>query len=227
MASELSPVFDFLTELKNNNDRSWFNDHKDRYEKAHKSMIHFAEALLAEMQTHDNISTISGKKSLYRIYRDVRFSKNKMPYKSSWSGSFKRATASLRGGYYYHLEPGNSFLAGGFFNPNPADLKHIRNQITQDDGSLREVLASEPLKSYFGGLGGNQVKTAPKGFTKDDPAIDLLRYKQFVMTHHFSDREVLSKDFHLKLSDGFRKLRPFFDLMSDYLTTDLNGASTV
>ncbi len=227
MSPTLFPVFDFLIELKSNNDRTWFNEHKDQYEKAHFSMINFAEALLAEMRSHDSISTVSGKKSLYRIYRDVRFSKNKLPYKCSWSGSFKRATASLRGGYYYHIEPTNSFLAGGFFGPSPADLKHIRNQIDQDDGSLREVLASEPLKSYFGGLNGNQVKTAPKGFAKDNPAIDLLRYKQFILTHHFSDQEVLGKDFHLKLSDGFRKLRPFFDLMSDYLTTNLNGISIV
>ncbi len=227
MPLALSPVFNFLTELKDNNDRTWFSDHKDQYEKAHNSMINFADALLSEMQSHDDIATISGKKSLYRIYRDVRFSKNKLPYKSSWSGSFKRATASLRGGYYYHLEPGNSYIAGGFFSPNPADLKHIRNQLSQDDGSLRAVLASEPMKSYFGGLGGNQVKTAPKGFAIDNPAIDLLRYKQFVLTHYFSDREVLSRDFYLKLSEGFSKLRPFFDLMSDYLTTDLNGVSTI
>lgn len=190
-------------------------------------MIEFAEALLDEMRKHDNIATVSGKKSLFRIYRDVRFSKNKSPYKTNRSGSFKRATNELRGGYYFHIEPGNTFLAGGFFGPNAADLKHIRNHISQDDTFLREVLESKSYKSYFGVLEGDQVKTSPKGFSKDDPSIDLLRYKQFILRHKFPDKEVLQKDFAKKMSDGFQHIRPFFDVMSEILTTDLNGLSLV
>lgn len=227
MIESLKPVFDFLQELKLNNDRNWFNDHKKQYEKAHEHMIIFADALLEEMRKHDNIETVSGKRSLYRIYRDVRFSKNKLPYKTSWSGSFKRATMALRGGYYYHLEPGNTFIAGGFFGPNPNDLKHIRKQIEQDDDLLRNVLESHEIKTYFGSLLGEQVKTTPKGFSIDHPSIDLLRYMQFILKRSYTDAEVLKSGFHKAMSDGFQRLRPFFDVMSDILTTDLNGISLI
>lgn len=219
----LEPVFNFIEVLGQNNNREWFALHKKEYEQVHGIMINFAESLLIEMRKHDDIETVSGKKSLYRIYRDVRFSKEKKPYKTSWSGSFKRASSTLRGGYYYHLEPGNTFLIGGFFGPNPADLKHIRNHIDQDDTLLRGVLEEKSTKSYFASLLGEQVKTAPKGFPKDHPAIDLLRYKQFMLKHEFSDKEVAGRDFHKKISDGFQQLRPFFDVMSEILTTDLNG----
>lgn len=227
MKNTLDPIYTFLNELNLNNSREWFNGHKKEYEHVQGIMINFAEKLLIEMRKHDDIETVSGKKSLFRIYRDVRFSKDKLPYKTSWSGSFKRATSSLRGGYYYHIEPGNSFIIGGFFGPNPADLKHIRNQIDQDDSFLRDILEKESVKSYFGSLMGEQVKTAPKGFPKDHSAIDLLRYKQFMLKHTFSDKEVLCIDFHKKMAEGFQKLRPFFDVMSEILTTDLNGISLV
>lgn len=227
MAASLKPVFDFLHELKLNNDRNWFNNHRNQYEETHQHMINFAEVLLDEMRKHDELETLSGKRSLYRIYRDVRFSKNKLPYKTSWNGSFKRATNALRGGYYYHIEPGNTYIAGGFFGPNSNDLKHIRKQIEQDDNFVRSVLESKVIKDFFGSLIGEQVKTAPKGFAKDHPSIDLLRYKQFILKHSYTDAEVLKTDFHKKVSDGFQRLRPFFDMMSEILTTDLNGISLI
>lgn len=227
MNHSIKPVFKFLNSLEQNNNRNWFTQHKKEYEGAHGIMINFAESLLSEMRKQDDIETVSGKKSLYRIYRDVRFSKDKLPYKTSWSGSFKRATNTLRGGYYYRIEPGNTFLIGGFFGPNPADLKHIRSHIDQDDTLLREVISNISIKSYFGSLLGEQVKTAPKGFAKEHPAINLLRYKQFMLKHPFSDDEVLSTDFHKKMAIGFQHLRPFFDVMSEILTTDLNGIPLV
>ena len=124
-ASNLS----FLMDLKKNNNREWFNKHKDRYLKEHQHMIAFADALLAELKKLDNIETASGKESLFRIYKDTRFSKDKTPYKINWAGGFKRATKKLRGGYYFHIEPGNSFVGGGFWGPNPEDLKRIREDI--------------------------------------------------------------------------------------------------
>lgn len=227
MLITLQPLLQYLDELKQNNNREWFKAHKKDYEASYKLMIDFAETLLIEMQKHDDIKTVSGKKSLFRIYRDIRFSKDKRPYKTSWSGSFKRATNAFRGGYYYHIEPGNSFIAGGFFGPNPDDLRHIRNQIASDDSPLRKVLDQDSIKSYYGSLQGDQVKTAPKGFDRDHPAIDLLRYKQYILKHSFSDFEVKSEDFDIKVSNGFQRIRPFFDVMSEFLTTDLNGISLI
>ncbi len=216
---------EFLKLVKKNNNRDWFNEHKERYIKEHNDIIAFAEALLDEMNKHDVIETPSGKKSLHRIYRDTRFSKEKIPYKTNWSGGFKRATKKRRGGYYFHIEPGNSFIGGGFWGPEPQDLKRIRDEFAYDAGPLRKILKSKAFKANFGELVGEQVKTTPKGFNANDPAIDLIRYKQFLLYKSFSDNEVLSSDFLKKVNDGFRNMRPFFDYMTEVLTTDVNGIS--
>ncbi len=215
--------FQFLQQLAKNNNRDWFQKNKPDYETALDNVRDVAEDLLQEMRKHDHIETPSGRKSLFRIYRDVRFSKNKAPYKTHWSGHFKRAGAELRGGYYFHLEPGNSFVAGGFWGPNPKDLQRIRQEIDLNAGEFREVLAHPLLLSTFGSMQGNQVKTAPKGFSKEHPAIDLLRFKQFIFSKRFSDKEVLDSGYAKLASDSFKGLRPFFDFMSSVLTTDANG----
>ena len=213
----------FLKDLAQNNNRPWFNDHKDRYAAAHENMIEFAEALIDEMSHHDNLVPMTGKKSLMRIYRDVRFSKDKSPYKKNFGGGLKRATKWLRGGYYYHIEPGQCFVGGGFWKPNPADLKRIRDEIAADDKTLRKIIASSSFKKTFGELQGETVKTAPKGFAKDHPAIDLLRHKQFLISRSFTDKEATSPDFLKEVVQSFRNMRPFFDYMSEVLTTDANG----
>ena len=215
---------EFLKTLKANNNREWFNANKDLYLQAHKNLVEFADELLVRMNIHDQIETPTGKKSLFRIYRDVRFSKDKTPYQTHFSGGFRSATEYLRGGYYFRIQPGgNSVLAGGFWAPNSEDMKHIRLQLQADDQPLRQILSDKSFKKYFGGLEGEQVKTAPKGFSKEDPVIDLLRYKQLILTHSFTDKEVIRQDFVEKVNEGFRNMRPFLDYMSDILTTDLNG----
>ncbi len=218
---------DFLKTLSKNNDRDWFNAHKDKYLQARENMIKFADALLIEMSMHDKIETTSGKKSLFRIYRDIRFSNDKTPYSCRWSGGFQRATKKLRGGYYFHIEPGKSFLAGGFWGPEPADLKRIRQDISLNHKEWKKMLANKSLKAAFNGMEGEQISSAPKGYSKDDPAIELLRYKQFIFRHSLTDKEVLSPDFVKQVSDTFKKMRPFLDYMSDVLTTDANGVSII
>ncbi len=217
----------FLKTLSKNNDREWFNEHKEKYTEAHDNLIDFADALLLEMNKHDIIETPSGKKSLYRIYKDVRFSKDKTPYNTHWSGGFKRATKKLRGGYYFHIKPGNSFVAGGFWGPNPDDLKRIRQDIDSNYKDWKKLLANKTLVKTFGKMRGEQVGSAPRGYAKDNPAIDLLRYKQFILKHEFTDKEVLSPDFLLKVNDNFKKMRTFFNYMSEVLTTDANGVSVL
>jgi uncharacterized protein (TIGR02453 family) len=216
---------DFLKDLTKHNERDWFNQHKDRYLKAQDNMIAFANALLILMNSHDNIETPSGKKSLYRIYKDTRFSKDKTPYKSNFSGGFRRATKQLRGGYYFHIQPGKSFVAGGFWGPNPDDLKRIREDIARNYKDWRKLLANKTFVQTFDKLRGEQVETSPRGFSKDHPAIDLLRYKQFLIKHSFTDKEVLSADFLVKVNNTFKHMHPFFNYMSEVLTTDLNGVS--
>ena len=220
-------TFEFLKELAKNNNRDWFAENKSCYEKSHEEMYKFAENLLSKMSEFDTISTPSGKKSLYRIYRDVRFSKNKDPYKINRSGSFSREGADKRGGYYYHIAPGNSFIGGGFFQPNSEDLNLLRKQIEMDATPLREVLENGKFKKYYHQLLGEQLKTAPRGFDKEDPNIDLLRYKSFYVMHEFTDQEVLQANFEDKVIEGFKMLQDFFDVMTSYLTTNLNGESTI
>lgn len=215
--------FDFLQALKKNNHRDWFNSQKERYQQEQEQLELFAEAMLRELNKHDEIETLSGKKSLHRIYRDIRFSSDKTPYKTNWSGNFKRATKYRRGGYYFHLEPGNSYIAGGFWGPVPQDMKRIRDEIAFDASPLRKILKSKTFISTFGTLKGEQVKTAPKGFEAGHEAIDLLRYKQFLLIRQFTDKEVLNAGFLKEANQTFKNMRPFFDYMSEVLTTDTNG----
>jgi len=214
---------DFLKTLSKNNNRDWFNNHKDLYLEAHNNIIAFADALLFEMNKHDELETPSGKKALFRIYKDVRFSKDKTPYNIHWSGAFKRATNKLRGGYYFNINPGSSFLAGCFWGPEPQDLKRIRQDIDLNYDDWKKLLTRKSLVNTFGQMTGEQIISAPRGYAKDHPAIDLLRYKQFIFKHEFSDKEVCSPGFVYKVSDTFKKMRPFLDFMSEVLTTDANG----
>ncbi|WP_436515354.1 DUF2461 domain-containing protein [Ekhidna sp. To15] len=223
----MKETLSFLSKLNKNNNREWFQSNKSEYQLAHQEMIAFADKLISEMNTHDVIETPSGKKSLFRIYRDVRFGKDKTPYKTHWAGFMRRAGADRRGGYYYRIGLNGAEVMGGFFNPNTQDLLHIRNQLAQDGDLLRSVIDSKQFKSFFGELLGEQLKTAPLGFEKDHPEIDLLRYKQFMIKHDFSREEMADPDFAKKLSHAFNQMRPFFDVMTEMLTTDLNGISLV
>ncbi len=217
--------YEYLESLKKNNNKSFFDKHKDRYLQYHEEMIAFADALLFEVKKFDEIDTPSGKKSLMRIYRDVRFSKDKTPYKTHWGGGFHRAGAERRGGYYYHIEKNNSFIGGGFWAPNTKDLLHIRQQINYHAKPLRDVLNDKKFKSYFGQLQGETLKSAPKGFDKENENIDLINHKEFIISHKFSHGETMEKDFHKKMATGFKNMLPLFNVLTEYLTTDLNGES--
>ena len=216
-------TLDFLRDLTAHNDRDWFQEHKHRYEAARDNMIELAETLHDAMAEVDKLEIMEGKQMVFRIYRDVRFSKNKAPYKDHLSGFLRRAGEELRGGYYFEIKPGGSFQGGGFWGPNKEDLQRIRLAIADDDQPLREILSDPTFKQYFGELRGDQLKTAPKGFDRDHPAVDLLRYKQFLLYRTFTDEQVLSPSFVDDLVAGYAAMRPFFDYMSEVLTTDGNG----
>ncbi len=216
-------TFKFLKDLSANNDRDWFNANKDVYLKAQENAAAFADKVIVLMKKHDEIENESGKKSLYRIYNDVRFSKDKAPYSGKFAFSLSRSTKLKRGGYYIHLKPGNSFLACGFFAPNPEDLKRIRLDIDVSYKDWNKILKSKSIVENFGSITGDTVKSAPRGFSADHPAIDLLRQKQFVFRHNFTDKEVLSANFDVEVNRIFKAIRPWFNYMSEVLTTDLNG----
>lgn len=218
---------DFLLQLKENNNKPWFEANKPAYLTELNHIETFAGALLQELSKTDVLENASGKKSVYRIYRDIRFSKDKTPFKTFWGGSYTRATKERRGGYYFHIEKGNTFVAGGFWGPNAADLKRIRSEFAHDPQTFQKILQSKSFTKTFGTLQGEQLKTSPKGFDVNHEAIDLLRYKQFLVIKRFTDAEVLSPHFLELALDAFKNMRPFFDYMSEVLTTDINGASVL
>jgi uncharacterized protein (TIGR02453 family) len=221
----------FLKKLAKNNNRDWFQEHKPVYEAARENVIEFADALLDRLRETDVLATENGKKSLYRIYRDVRFSKNKDPYKTNFAGGFKRDGKLRRGGYYFHLCPtsnpndfvGGSVVGGGFYGMERDDLKRVREELAASAVDMRDILADPDFIRVFGELQGDQLKTAPKGFDRDHPDIDLLRYKQFYAMRSFTDAEVTSSEFLDMSHEALLTLRPFFDYFTDVLTTDGNG----
>lgn len=220
----MDDVLVFLNKLKRNNNRDWFKEHKPEFQQLQIGMKKFYDEIKLNLEQHDEIE----KFKMFRIYRDVRFSKDKTPYNYHFAGSFSRSGKKLRGGYYLRVRPGESFLAGGFWQPNKEDLFRIRKEIEFSDKELRSILSEKEFKNIFGGvLVGEELKTAPKGFSKEDPAIDLIRKKGFVAVRNFTDEEVLSPNFLTEVNRSFKSLRPYFDYMSEVLTTDLNGVSTI
>jgi uncharacterized protein (TIGR02453 family) len=218
-------TFDFLRKLSNNNNRDWFAAHKTEYERAKENTEHFVDALINKMNIHDRLENTTGRKTLYRIYNDVRFSKDKTPYNPRFAGYFKRSKPLLRGGYYFWIRPGGSRVGCGFTYPNADDLKRVREDISSNYKDWKKLLKSKSIVSTFGEMMGEQVKTAPRGFNTENPAIDLLRFKQYWFEHSFTDKEVLAPDFLNNINKTFKNIRPFLDYMSDVLTTDSNGES--
>ena len=217
-------VLKFLKNLSQNNNREWFNDHKKEFKALQAKVKEFYNMIYNNLNVHDEVD----KLKLFRIYRDIRFSKNKTPYKTHFGGSFHRKKPELRGGYYLQISPNDgSFLATGFWDPKKEDLYRIRKEFEMDDSEFRDIINTSAFRSTWGELMGDEVKTAPKGFSKEHPAIDLIRKKQFIFTRPFTDKEVTSEGFLEEIDKSFKTIRPYFDYMSDVLTTDLNGVSLI
>lgn len=216
-------ILDFMSSLGINNNREWFAENKPAFQKIESEARVFFNDVYADLQKQDSIESIN----IYRIYRDVRFSKDKSPYKKYLSVWYSRTKPFFRGSYYLHIEPGNSFVEGGFWNPNADDLKRIRKEFELDDTEIRGILNAPEFTTYFTGLEGEELKTAPKDFDRNHKAIDLIKKKQFLVIRKFSDREVMDKNFKSEILKTFTAMRSYFDYMSDVLTTNLNGESNI
>lgn len=215
-------TFQFLKKLEANNNRDWFAENKKIYD----TSLSNAKVLFSKIHENLGIHDEIGKQKVYRIYRDVRFSKDKTPYNPRFAVSFSRNGKELRGGYFLQIKPGDTVLGGGFWQPEKEDLFRIRKEFELDDSEIREILSEEKFVKYFKGkLEGDELKTAPKGFDKEHKAIDLIKKKGFIAIRNFTDEEVLSSNFATEIDNSFKALRPYFDLMSDILSTNLNGES--
>lgn len=213
----ISPsLLGFLTELKQHNSREWFAEHKSRYEQEKTLFDQFIEKLIQEFSLFENMDGVLKKHCSYRIFRDVRFSKNKEPYKTWFSASFSEG--GRKSGfmdYYLHIEPGGkSFLGGGMYNPTPDQLAKYRQEVDYNGAALRGIVESESFVKLFGQAEGDLLKKIPKGF---DPAPEdeiYLRRKQLFYWHHFSDTEIVSPDFTSKLMLASVQLKPFLDFLN-------------
>ena len=214
-------TFEFLDLLNKNNNRDWFTENKKRFETENNLAKDFFTEVYTDLEKIDSLE----KMQVFRIYRDVRFSKDKLPYKNHFSVGFSRTKPMLRGGMYLHIENEASFVGGGFWAPNNEDLLRIRKEIELDASDLREIISNTTFKKMFGTLEGEELKTAPKNFDKTHPDIDLIRKKQCLLTRKFTNKEVMSPNFREEVIATFAAMRPFFNYMSDVLTTDLNGES--
>jgi len=206
----------FLNDLAANNDRDWFNANKPTYEKARKIVEDFVQSLILELSLFDNsLHGLEAKQTMFRIYRDVRFSKNKLPYKTNM-GSYisPGGKKSEKASYYLHLEPGSSFLAGGAYRPSPDNLKKIRQEILFNTQDYKDILNSKPIKKYFGEVRGDSLKRPPVGFPSDFKDIELIKNKDFLLVHEVSDDIVLSDDFLMYATKVFKALKPFNDFLN-------------
>lgn len=219
----LSSSVSFFKNLKRNNNREWFAENKPKFKKLELEIKAFGEELKDRLNEFDNIDRFK----LFRIYRDIRFSKDKTPFKTHFGLYWNRVKPQLRGGYYLHVSPSNNFLACGFWDPNSKDLYRIRKEFLHDTKEFRDIISSKEIYSVWGSLEGSELKTAPRNFDKNHPDIDLIRKKQFVFKISYTDAEVFDKKFIYKIEKAIKTIRPFLNYMTEVLTTDENGESLI
>lgn len=214
----MSNITNFLKQLEKNNNRDWFNTHKNEFDTAKAEADLIFNAIYQELSKKEELEPLK----IYRIYRDVRFSNDKTPYKIHFSAQSGRKKPHNRGGYYFHIQPNHNFIGVGFWGPERDDLIRIRKDIEVSD-ELEKILQSKTLIKEFGEMQGEEVKSAPKGFSKDHERIALLRKKQYFFIKNFTDEEVLAEDFPKKVAKSIQVLQPFLNYMTEVLTIDENG----
>lgn len=221
----MQQALDFLAELTANNNREWFEAHKDHYEQAKQTQLELTARILAEIVAFEpEYQYLKPAGCTFRIYRDVRFSKDKTPYKTHMGAYFERdGKKSGRAGYYLHIEPGcKSFLAGGMWMPPGEALKKIRQEIDYNGDKLRNILQDSTFHKYYGSIhDGDDVfgmtrklKKAPKDYPPTHPAIELLRLKDFSTSHPVTDAQVAQANFAEYAAQAWRILKPFNNFLN-------------
>jgi len=209
----------FLRELRENNHKEWFDANRDRYQAVRKVLIENVQQVISGVAAVDETVRFNeASKNIFRINRDVRFSANKSPYKTNMGTYFSEGGKnSSLAGYYLHLEPGGSFVAGGCYQPEPPMLKQLREHIDYDFAALRKLAAEPDFAAYFGEIQGEKLVSAPKGYAKDHPAADLLRHKSWTVSHPLTDEEAQSPDMAENVVKGFTLMHPFIVFLNEGL----------
>ena len=216
-----STLFQFLDKLKNNNNRDWFKKNKPEFDLLNSQVKSYFQSVFDH---HKNIFDWDNVK-VFRIYRDVRFSKNKSPYKTHFGIAFHRIKPYHRGGFYVHLDPADSFIASGFWDPNKDDLFRMRKEIEMDHEYFRKKIEESQVKKMWGNMTGEKLKTSPKGFDREHPANDLLQYKQYIFSKKVDHKTIFSHEFETFIIDHFKTLLPILNYMGEVLNTNLDGES--
>ncbi len=207
----------FLKDLQKNNNRPWFEAHRKQYELAKEDFLLLTEKLITGIGAFDKpIALLKAKECTFRINRDVRFSKNKSPYKNNIAGYFNRNGKKGNGaGYYLHIEPGKSFAAGGIWMPEPKDLIKIRQEIDYSFDDWKKIISNQSFKKTFAeGIKGEALVRPPKGYEEDNPAIQYLKQKSFIVSKPFTDTEVQSKTFVKEVANTFKAMKPMLDFLN-------------
>lgn len=212
---DFSNLLKFLKDLEKNNTKEWFHENNETYQKLRSDFIQFVGQLIEEIAKFDKgVAGLDPKKCIFRINRDIRFSKEKSPYKTNFGAAMgEGGKKTEKAGYYFHAEPGKSFIAGGIWMPSSEVLSNIRQEIDYNQDEFKKLLETKDFKKYFGELEGESLKTAPKGYTTDHPLIEVIRQKSFVMTHYYEDKEL--KEIKAKEVAGvFEKMKPVNDFLN-------------
>lgn len=211
MTTSLQTTLDFLRALRVNNTTEWFHAHRAEYEIARNAFEALISDVLIQFKLVDDLGSVQAADTIHRINRDIRFSADKSPYKREMSALIgAEGRKSIGRAYYMQIAPdGESFVTAGADMLEPDELQHIRETIATDAKPLKAILSADSFKTHFGTMRGDQVKTAPKGFAKDHPDLALLRYKEFMAEHRFTDQEVLSADFAAQIVETCQTMKPF------------------
>jgi uncharacterized protein (TIGR02453 family) len=211
-------TLEFLSKLKKNNDRDWFSRNRKEYEAAKDNFGTFVQEVIDRIVKFDPIlKGLDAGQCIFRINRDTRFASDKSPYKTNL-GAFivrgGRKNGDKFTGYYVHIEPGNSFIAGGAYMPPSPWLTAIRENITAEPEKIKKILAAKDFVKFFGQLEGEKLKSAPRGYASDHPQIELLKHKSYLVMHNLKDSDVLKPGFQDLVVDASRAMKPLNDFLN-------------
>lgn len=216
---EFDKLLNFLAQLAKNNNKEWFDTNRKEYEVLKKDWSVFVADLIKKIAEFDKtVSHLEPKDCIFRINRDIRFSKDKSPYKTNFGAYIcmagKKASVANRAGYYLHIEPNKTFIAGGLYMPEAADLKKVRQEIDYNFKEFEGIINGKNFKKHFKKLEGEKLKTTPKGYDEDNQAIEYLKHKSFIVSKAVDDMELKENGFENQLLDSFKTMKPFHDFLN-------------
>ena len=213
-----SSTLKFLKGVKKNNNKPWFEKNKNSYLAAKDDIEQLTGQLLNGLgKTDKSIADLKAKDCQFRIYRDVRFSKDKTPYKTNMGAWMNKGGKKINSaGYYFHCEPGHSFIAGGFYLPMPPELNKIRQEIDYNFDEWKKIINNKNFKKYFvkGVEGIESLSRPPKGYDDTNPAIEFLKMKSFIVTHQLTDTDIQSKTLVKEVLKTYEAMKPFIDFLN-------------